>query len=347
MDIHAFPWWRFDRYEVRDGYVMPASNARGPTRFDLWSEDAGNGASRVRDPAYLKLANVPDSDRDSEFPPPTESERWRIVEWSARYGPTGVLLQRTAEVALPQGTLHRWVGDGWLSQTTSAKPHAVLRKLDPSIGWDDSLRSEALTDTWWRFFPLLWADLHAWDPHLLVSQKPLGREAEAMLSRDWPEPGTKQFHASYRESVPDFMAAALAFRKALDWAKQGLAAHLSVEDRIRAFIQINHLQATARQALSPHSREGQASLRWSAPSALAALAVLAANDIAAGHDFGFCARASCKRMFRVVRTSTRYCSRPCLAAEKQRAYRERVIERVTARRGSRTALPTVDDREAD
>ena len=81
MDIHAFPWWRFDRYEVRDGYVMPASNARGPARFDLWSEDAGNGASRVRDPAYVKLANVPDSDRDSEFPPPTESERWRIVEW--------------------------------------------------------------------------------------------------------------------------------------------------------------------------------------------------------------------------------------------------------------------------
>ena len=325
MDLHVFPWWRFDQYEIRDGYVVPACNARGPTEFDLWREDARNGVGRARNPAYVELANVPDPDRDSEFPPPTESEERRLIEWSARYGPTGVLLQRTAEVVLPQGTAHQWVGDGWLSQTTLDKPRAVLRKLDPSIGWDDTLHSEPLTQTWWRFFPPLWIDSHSWAPHLRVSQEPLGQEAESMLNRKWPEPGTREFHASYQESVPDFMAAALAFRKALEWAQQGLAAHLSFEDRIRAVTQINHLQAGARQVLTPRTR-GHPVLRWSAPSALAALAVIAANDIAVGRDFGSCARDSCKRVFRVVRRTTRYCSRPCLDAEKQRAYRARGTE---------------------
>ena len=329
MDIHVLPWWRFDQYEIRDGYVMPAGTSREPTLFDLWREDARNGISRARNPAYVALANVPDADRENEFLPPTKPEERRIIEWSARCGPTGALLQRTAEVTLPQGTVHRWVGYGWRSQTTTAKPSAVLRKLDPSIGWDDSLHSEALTRTWWSFFPRLWADLHEWNPHLFVRQDPLGREAEEMLSREWPAPGTREFRESYRESVPDFMAAALAFRRALDWANQGLDAHPSIADRLRALTQINHLQAAARQVLVPRSSRG-ASIQWSAPSAMAALAVIAANDIAAGHDFGFCERPSCMRMFRVIRKGTRYCSRPCLDAEKQRAYRARAIEGVGA-----------------
>ena len=345
MDIHAFPWWRFDQYEIRDGYVLPSGSSREPIRFDLWSDNAGSGVSRTRNPAYLELANVPDPDRENEFLPPTDSEKRRITEWSARYGPTGALLQMTAEVTLPMGTVHRWVGYGWQSQTTTAEPAALLRKLDPSIGWDDSLYSEALTRTWWRFFPSLWADLHKWNPHLFVSQDPLGREAEVMLSREWPEPGTKEFRESYRECVPDFMAAALAFRRALDWANQGLNASLPVLDRLQAFTQINYLQAPARQVLVPRSSRGT-DLRWSAPSAVAALAVIAANDIAAGHDFRFCQRGSCTRMFRVISTGTRYCSRPCLNAEKQRAYRARATEGVGANREGRTILRRVGDRES-
>ena len=237
-----------------------------------------------------------------------------------------MLLHRTAEVTLPQGTLHRWAGDGWLAQTSSSKPHAMLRKLDSTIGWDDILSHETLTQTWWRFFPRLWHDLHQWNPHLFVSQEPLGREAAAMLSREWPEPGKAEFRASYRECVPDFMAAALAFRTALQSAKWGIESGRSIEDRVRAFLPLNHLQAPARQSLSLSSDGRRASLRWSAPSALAALAIMAANDLAAGHDFRLCERASCRRMFRAARANTRFCSRQCRSAEKQRAYRARASQ---------------------
>ncbi len=160
MDLHAFPWWRFDQYTIRDGYVVPVSEGQAPLRFDLWREDPDGAKSRTRNPAYVDIADVPDPDRESEFTPPTALEAKRIIEWSDRYGPTGVLLQRTAEVTLPQGTLYRWAGDGWLAQTSSSKPHVLLRKLDSTIGWDDRLSRETMTQTWWRFFPRLWRDLH-------------------------------------------------------------------------------------------------------------------------------------------------------------------------------------------
>lgn len=326
MDLHAFPWWRFDQYTIRDGYVVPVNEGRAPSRIDLWSADPDAGKRPARNPAYVDLANVPDPDRENSITPPTPEEAERIIEWSGRYGPTGVLLQRTAEVTLPQRTLHRWGGDGWLAQTSKSKPHAMLRKLDSTIGWDDALSYETLTQTWWRFFPHLWDDLHEWDPHLFVSQEPLGGAAAAILDREWPEPGRPEFRASYRESVPDFMAAARAIRTALRSARWGIEQGRSIEERVRAFLALNHLQAPARQSLSPSTDGSRVSLRWSAPSALAALAVMAANDLAAGHDFRLCERGSCKRMFRALRANTRFCSKQCLNAEKQRAYRARAAK---------------------
>lgn len=326
MDLHAFPWWRFDQYTIRDGYVAPVREGQAPSGFDLWREDPDAEKRPARNPAYVDLANVADPDRENEITPPTPVEAERIIEWSGRYGATGVLLQRTAQVALPQGTLHRWGGNGWLAQTSGSRPHVMLRKLDSTIGWDDTLSHETLTQTWWRFFPSLWRDLYRWDPHLFVSQEPLGREAAAMLDREWPEPGRPEFRASYRECVPDFMAAALAFRTALQSARWGVEPDRSIEERIRAFGPLNHLQAPARQSLSLSTDGRRVSLRWSAPSALAALAIMAANDLSAGHDLRLCERASCRRIFRAGRANTRFCSRPCANAEKQRAYRQRASQ---------------------
>ena len=321
MDVFGLPWWRFSKYQIRDGYVVPARGAGQPSHFDFSDRDSGGARVGARTPAYLELANVPDPYRENEIPAPSAGEARRLLDWSARFGATGVLLHRTAEVVLPQGTLHRWQGGGWFSATTRAKPRSLMRKLDPSHGWEDQLTDEPLTTTWWRFFPHLWAGLHEWDPHVFAAQEPVGREATELLRRDWPEPGSTEFHRTYRESVPDFLAAALALRRAHQWAVDGLAKRLSLEQRSRSFIQINHLQSPASQALVPRSRGVHAAVRWSAPSALAALAIMAASDLAAGHEFEYCERSRCRRMFRVLTPRARYCSRPCLDAEKQRVYR--------------------------
>ena len=114
----------------------------------------------------------------------------------------------------------------------------------------------------------------------------------------------------------------MVLRDAIRWAQDARDPSVPSAGRYRSLMQLNHLQGPARRVVFPADPAG-VSLRFMAPSLLALLAMLFADDLAAGREFRFCDRAACRGLFRVSDRRARYCSKRCNDAEKQRAYRER------------------------
>src|SRR5688572_18665620 len=97
-------WWRFDRYEIRDGFILPASGAT-LVRYVPWGDywTARNAPTRAEQQspymALIELARtvrtVPSgpTSRGEWFQnliPADESSRVALLEWCAKYGLLGL-----------------------------------------------------------------------------------------------------------------------------------------------------------------------------------------------------------------------------------------------------------------
>ena len=115
-------WWRFSRYEIRDGYIRPALGAR-LRRYDPWkrwlktravsrrSDGSVRGATPYRELLELlnKLEYRSVGADSPEFTPAqvdmlagplTADSEQRILRWCARYGLLGILQHRLLQVVL-------------------------------------------------------------------------------------------------------------------------------------------------------------------------------------------------------------------------------------------------------
>ena len=129
-------WWKFTRYELKDGYIRPAPDAT-LSAYDPWSEPPPRANT-----AYASLANLVPRGRDAgdkgTVSPDTATA---VLAWCQQYGLLGVLLRRVEKVVLqawtenegvtPQdwnGTEEKWYPDqiqvqfrrnpqGWQRQT--------------------------------------------------------------------------------------------------------------------------------------------------------------------------------------------------------------------------------------
>ena len=130
-------WARFTQYEVRDGYIRPASGS-DLKLYDTWSEywQARERDARSHQPPYLSLIElfaeveaVPDA--DGSLPSPQGEEK--ISAWCARYGLLGILLQEVELVMLaprmmrPNTSMSQAYEGTMLS---SGEPLAVLRSYE-------------------------------------------------------------------------------------------------------------------------------------------------------------------------------------------------------------------------
>ena len=105
----AGQWWKFTRYELKDGYIRPAPDAT-LSAYDPWSEPPPGA-----DTAYASLANLVPRERDASdngtVSPHTAAA---VLAWCQQYGLLGVLPQRVEKVVLEAWTEdERAILPGW------------------------------------------------------------------------------------------------------------------------------------------------------------------------------------------------------------------------------------------
>ena len=334
-------WWKFTRYELKDGYIRPAPDAT-LSAYDPWSEPP-----RGADTAYASLANlVPrgwDAGDNGTVSPDTAAA---VLAWCQQYGLLGVLLQRIEKVVLQAWTedakaiLQEWNGTeeerdryqirvqfrrnprGWqptikhdlIVEGESAPDDPAGVMLHPI---DDSVEMvfEPFGETWARFFPSV--------PH------------DQRESYRYPVPLTQKFWALYHEPIEEFIdTAALLEEHLTTLAKDretvpGFTIR-SVDNYALAIHALNEYVETVRWHLQ-QTPDGMVQ-RWASPSLFTSLVLMALQDVAGAKRPRIC--LTCRRLFVSPAYQARYCSVRCRYTMNKRTYRKRAASKSRRRRKS-------------
>jgi hypothetical protein len=319
VELSGGNWWRFTRYEVREGIIRPATGTR-LQKYDPWAKGKP-GKHNVESTPYRSLLTLVD-----HFSVPA------LVEWCQMHGLLGVLLHRAQTVTLePQWKESRGVGRG---RTEVSQDHFERSH----VGWSGSRRTwsgpadrlreevrpagvllqglrrfesvpEPLSTTWERFFP--------------------GVSPKERSTYAYPMPISDQFWRRYGEPLDAFLDAAQALRDALrdtdtidgkPRTERGLAA-------------LNALVAPIGPSIV--REDGHFRQQWRCPSLLASFAMMALLDLTGERRVRAC--EVCGSTFVSAVSRARYCSVRCRRRAEQRVYRRR--RRAKVRRASTRRSP--------
>ena len=340
----AGQWWKFTRYELKDGYIRPAPDAT-LSAYDPWSEPPP-GANT----AYASLANlVPrgwDAGDNGTVSPDTAAA---VLAWCQQYGLLGVLLQRIEKVVLQAWTedekaiLQEWNGteeerdryqirvqfrrnpQGWqLLRDRIAVEEAppadsagvILHPIDDSV----EMAFEPFGKTWARFFPSV--------PH------------DQWESYRYPEPLTQEFWALYHEPIEEFIGTAALLEghlTTLAKRRETVSGRTirSVDNYALAIHALNEYVETVRWHLQ-QTPNGMVQ-RWGSPSLFTSLVLMALQDVTSAKRPLIC--LTCRRIFVSPAYQARYCSVRCRHTMNKRTYRKRAASK--SRRRRKTDLPGV------
>jgi hypothetical protein len=334
--LAAGRWWRWTRYELRDGYLRPAPGARLRV-YDPWKlwlktrpvarrsdqEDHGGTPYRALLEMLHKLEYRKDSGKVPEFTPAqvdmligplTADSEQTILDWCAKYGLLGILPHRVLQVVLPAqaGCQVRYdrIGIGWVAAEREARnpvspilePRAIVQPLR-GVG----LAVEPLTKTWARFFP----------------DVPVG-ERDTFA---YPEPLADSFWESYAEPLQDFLSGARALRELLiairvQRTSGPQADHAALSGGLP--IVVSALAAPAGLG-AELGKPGRIGLNWVGNSLLASLTMMLLEDLSGGRAL----QCQCGQLFVSHAYQARYCSRRCRWRFEQRESRKKRPKRRT------------------
>ena len=353
MNASTYPitdnWWRFNRYELRDGYIRPAPGAKLEI-YDPWA--AFFDVQRKHDPPYRSLLNLVN---DIASLPAGEKQSYRLsketearlLAWCAEYGLLGILPHQALKVVLaPQGghliytvdssqiryvrTNTSWetstyYGDRWtktdeayfttdeIEQRKELEEHLAEAYPPPSVllqGFGrDQFRQERLTETWGLFFPDV--------------------PKKNQETYQYPEPLSEGFWRIYTEPLGSFIGCARMLRDALDYLRELKPVEDEFDETMQAFTvgsglsTINSLVADVGMGLyiSPNSSYY---LRWATPSLIAAFAAMLILDLSGGRRPRRC--GACGTFFFTDSYQMLYCSDKCRHTAQKRRYRKRKEE---------------------
>jgi hypothetical protein len=321
-------WWRFSRYEIRDGYIKPAPEAR-LHRYDPWqlwartrpvgrrSDNGDPGPTPYR--ALLEMLKAlryrDGGDGLPDFTPAqadmlagalTEQSEQKILEWCARFGLLGILPHRVPQVALPPRNdiqlEYVRMGIGWKvverergnPSLPIIAPCAVVQPLG-GLG----LAIEPVATTWARFFP-----------------------GVSMASHDrfsYPQPLTDSFWEMYAEPLGDFLSGARALQQVLSSMKvRGSRKLRALHGLAMGGLPqlINALVAPTGLATPLH--KSGLGLNWVGGSLLASLTLMLLEDLSLGRAL----QCPCGQLFVSSAYQARYCSRRCRWRFEQRSFRK-------------------------
>jgi hypothetical protein len=319
-------WWRWTKYELRDGYLRPAPGSRlhsyDPWKLWLRTRPVGRSSAQKEknQTPYGSLLEMLMSlsyvDND-EFTPATvdmpagpladDSEK-AILTWCDRYGLLGVLPHRVSQVTLsPQDGEQRQyirISVGWTKivrdcrnpLTPAGRPNAIVQGLRSPV-----LEVEPISKTWARFFP----------------ETPL-RDRETFA---YPQPLTESFWKLYAEPLHDFLSAARALRELLS------ALRIQKSARLReAHAALTGGLPTVINALvapvglcAQEKRSSIGSISLVSGSLFASLALMLLEDLLRGRAL----QCPCGKLFVSKAYQARYCSKRCRWRFEQRNFRKR------------------------
>jgi hypothetical protein len=136
-------WWRFSKYEIRDGSIQPTLDAElRPTK--PWAAYERRQRGRTFQRAYTELANLGTRlrdcvDSDGQVVLDAEAER-HLLRWCGRYGLLGLLPHRSSFAVIELIGRHR----GW---------KYMQRHIDRwtwSMDWADLREAEGLGEPEWK-----------------------------------------------------------------------------------------------------------------------------------------------------------------------------------------------------
>lgn len=334
-EVARMTGWRADRYDISDGYITPAPDAKWLS-FDPWEEVE----STARHESLMQLISDTRYGRGPE----------RAVEkWVSQNGLLGLLHQRVREVTLaprqsslrsrlggfePSSTRYVRTGGGWVTDLQGAPPrtgsapipHDGSRGrrtpgvvLDPPFDRPDSpgLISEPLKATWASYFP--------------------GIPARVREDFAYPRPDSLEFFQLYAEPVSEFLEVG---RLLLD-SSSGLSAEkpldetgaLRDDDKFiklrRNWTSLRFLNSLSQSAAPIGLPDGGGGLRlaWSTSSLLGAIALMTLSAATGGMSPRICAAEGCGEIFTPARMSRMYHSMPCKERQKKRNQRARAEQR--------------------
>src|SRR5262245_20409654 len=329
-------WWRLSDYEVRDGFIRPITAAKAEA-CDPWQAywDARAGkpgswrqAGLAPHESFLRLGERLAARRDDEGKLGGLSARDKVAvaAWCGEHGLLGLLLQRTSHWSLVSGTrkahgqqlysyeeLYVRRGARWTicpSGKRGLRLGEELLPLDPSpsgtpitglpaswavvshlLGTEVSL--EPLEKTWAQFFPTL------------------AKNRRYAL----PLPSSEGFWRLYAEPVEAFVEAAILFRDTV--------AAVQSRDKDQRAVGLDRLNALLSPIAPSIASIGpkEAAVRYSAPSLLAAFAMMTTLDLAGGRRPLHC--SVCGALFLSSAWGAQYCSRTCRSTAQKRRHRKR------------------------
>ena len=341
LEPFAGQWWKFTRYELKDGYIRPAPDAT-LSEYDPWSEPPPGA-----DTAYASLANlVPrgwDAGDNGTVSPDTAAA---VLAWCQQYGLLGVLLRRVEKVVLqawtenegvtPQewnGTEERWYPDqiqvqfrrnskGWQRAPKrdaivegKSPPHDPVGVILHPIDGSDEMVFEQFGLTWAPFFPSVPSD--QWE------------------SYRYPKPLTQEFWALYNEPIEEFIGTAALLEAPLTTLAKdretvpGFTIR-SVDNYALAIHELNEYVETVRWHLR-QTPNGMVQ-RWTSPSLFTSLVLMALQDVAGAKRPRIC--LTCSGLFVSPAYQARYCSVRCRHTMNKRTYRTRAASKNRRRRKS-------------
>jgi hypothetical protein len=325
-EVAAGRWWKFNRYQVVDGYIRPARKA-ALDQFDPWSGFSYGPDKRVGEPPYVQLGNLLNrlptpSERDERMSLSADQES-ELLDWCSRYGLLGLLPDMAELVEITtrpepdeeEGhvnvlaiTMRRY-GDEWLCHGDSGRVRAEhvpppRSRVLVNPAWGPEPHFEPLSKTWAGFFPDV--------PSAEKETYP------------YPTPLTREFWRQYAEPVVDFVRVGKYLADAVTRLNNPEAQDFPdifgvtmTEERALWFL--NRLIQSTAPVLQPDNL-GNLQRTWRSPSLLGTLAMMATEDRLGDRRLYQC---ECGRQVASSYPNTRYCSPEHREKYRKRAQREK------------------------
>jgi hypothetical protein len=350
IEVAGGEWIRFERYEVRDGYIRPVEGAQFVT-YDPWRMYRAARASRAEQaPPYQSLLALLQGLPLLDQTPESEA---RIAAWCTENGLLGLLPQRVQMVALyprfvplpplfrvmdqdgkpaqawwPAQSRYYRTGTGWWHELTTGGPPAMPIASDaPDL--EGALIPDGVSLPGQRPPSVVIQELQA--EKWVV--EPLGQTwahfFPSVPETEWetfayPQPQTAEFWHLYAEPVPAFLEGALALYQALDRLQRlKPVSQMTPADWgvVRPGMDtLNALVAPVRTALLA-THDGAWRQEWLAPSLLASFSMMALEDLSEHRRIRSC--ETCGVLFTSAAYQARYCSARCRQTAQKRGYRKR------------------------
>jgi len=321
-DAPGGSWWRFNSYEIREGWLRPAPKA-ALEQFDPWTTYWETPSeNRVSEPPYVAFVNMitalPVPNADDDAIQLAADEETALLDWCGKYGLLGLLTHMFLYVSIE-------TRGGRMSMTRSCDPWFLM------LGMEDPASRRLKASSYAIVEPISGGESERqplskmWAPGFFPD---VAREDWETF--DYPAPLTPEFWSQYGERVTDFIKVGRMFADAVtrlsdseggDFPDSCVGsiegAPLVTEGSARATLNRMLKSTKPVQILD---NDGYEQRLWRSPSFLGMLAMMHSQDLIGDRRLFRC---PCGRVFASTYPDTKYCSPRHRDRYRKRALREK------------------------